>query len=266
VFPDIPFPIRLPFGAWWLIRNDYSGTLIRKGRFENAEFAFVRRFLRPGMTVLDLGAHHGMYTLLASKRVGPTGKVFAFEPSPRERHALLQHTRLNRCRNVSVEGLALGTETGEADLFVVQGTQTGCNSLRPPASDVRPDWSPVRVSVVRLDDWLEGKKIDLIDFVKIDVEGGELGVLKGARNLLRDRPRPIFLIEVQDIRTLQWGYTAREIVEFLANNDFIWFTLSPDGSTEDLDVNCLRFEGNLVACPKEREIEVRSMAPQRPES
>jgi FkbM family methyltransferase len=256
-FPDVAFPVRLPFGVWWLVRKDYTGTIVRQGRFENAEFAFVKRFLCPGMTVLDLGAHHGIYTLLASKCIGPTGKVISFEPSPRERQALLQHTRLNRCRNVLVEGLALGAEAGEADLFVVEGTQTGCNSLRPPASDVPPIWSPVRVSVVRLDDWLEEKKIGSIDFVKIDVEGGELDVLRGAQALLTRRPRPVFLIEVQDMRTLQWGYEATEIVAHLTMNEFTWFALTPDGSTREFDVNALQFAGNFVAWPKERELKVR---------
>src|SRR5271154_1923841 len=100
-FPDPPVPPRLPFGAWWLVRRDNAGMPISQGEFEPGEIAFVTRLLKPGMTVLDVGAHHGLYTLLASKRVGPEGKVFAFEPATRERTALLQHSRLNRCKNVT---------------------------------------------------------------------------------------------------------------------------------------------------------------------
>src|SRR5439155_930915 len=92
---NIPVPIRLPFGSLWIARNDHIGRPLRKGAFEADELAFVERFVRPGMTVLDLGAHHGLYTLLASKRVGPKGKVFAFEPSVRERTALRRHVMLN---------------------------------------------------------------------------------------------------------------------------------------------------------------------------
>src|SRR5260370_10716997 len=79
-FPNTPAPLRLPFGAWWLVRNDNAGRPITEGKFETAELAFVKRFLKPGMTVLDLGAHHGLYTLLASKCVGRDGRVIAFEP------------------------------------------------------------------------------------------------------------------------------------------------------------------------------------------
>src|SRR5437016_2911036 len=157
-------PVRLSFGAWWILRHDNLGEPLLAGTFEKEELAFVERFLQPGMTVLDLGAHHGLYTLLASKCVGPSGRVFSFEPSPRERRALRLHLALNLCRNVRVQGLALGSEETEATLHVVQGSQTGCNSLRPP--EVTSPTSPLRVRVTSLDAWLKGSGIDRVDFVK----------------------------------------------------------------------------------------------------
>ena len=84
------------------------------------------------MIVLDIGAHHGFYTLLASRKVGKKGKVIAFEPSPRKRRKLIWHCRLNRTDNVWIESCALGSFDGEAELFLVKGKETGCNSLRPP--------------------------------------------------------------------------------------------------------------------------------------
>src|SRR5580693_9157669 len=131
-FPGIPLPMRLPIGVWWLARNDHVSRPIIEKQFETAEYSFARQFVQPGMTVLDIGAHHGFYTLLFSRLAGPSGKVFAFEPSPRERKALLRHVSLNRCKNVRVQALALGAEKKEAELHVVEGNQTGCNSLRPP--------------------------------------------------------------------------------------------------------------------------------------
>ena len=86
-FLNIRMPVRLPFGAWWLPRKDNLGEPLLAGTFETNEIAFVGGFLQPGMTVLDLGAHHGVYTILASKRVAPGGRVFAFEPSPRKENA-----------------------------------------------------------------------------------------------------------------------------------------------------------------------------------
>lgn len=250
-FPNTPAPLRLSFGAWWLVRNDNTGLPISEGNFENAELAFVSRFLQPGMTVLDIGAHHGLYALLASKRVGPGGRVFAFEPSPRERKTLLRHLMINRCKNVTVEGLAIGSEEKDTSLFVVQGSNTGCNSLRRPAPDVAGALLPTPVHVVRLDDWLEDCGVDRIDFIKLDVEGGEIEVFKGAERLLLRRPRPVVLLEVQDIRTQQWGYEAKEIITSLHQKEYQWFCVLEDGSLEPLDTTATNFEGNYVAVPQE---------------
>jgi FkbM family methyltransferase len=249
MFPGVPFLMRLPFGAWWIARDDYLGSTLTCDGFERAERVFVERFLKPGMNVIDIGAHHGFYTLLMSKRVRGSGRVLAFEPSPRERKALLFHTRLNRCKNVEVHKWALGSLETNACLHVVQGFQTGFNSLRPPA--VSCETRPVSVHVVRLDDWLAKHKIGHVDFMKIDVEGGELEMLKGAQLLLERQPRPLILVEVQDARTLPWGYRAKDIIEYLEKKGYRWFNLSADGFVEELNSSCNGFDGNYLACPEE---------------
>lgn len=246
----IPVPVYLPFGAFWIARNDNIGQLIKNGNFERPETAFVGRFLTPGMTVLDLGANQGYYTLLASRSVGNSGRVFSFEPSPRERKALALHKRLNRCKNVTIVGLAVGAEEREIDLYVVRGHETGCNSLRPPIA--MSESEPVRVKMVRLDDWLQREQVSRVDFIKLDVEGGELDALKGAQALLQRRPRPVVMIEVQDLRTQPWGYRAKEIIEHLNHKDFQWFRVSADGAVAALDQQAEEFDGNFIACPIER--------------
>jgi FkbM family methyltransferase len=80
------------------------------------EMGFVKRLLRRDMTVVDVGAHHGLYTLLASKRVGWDGRVVAIEPSPRECARLEKHLRVNRCSNVVLVPCAAGEDPREADL------------------------------------------------------------------------------------------------------------------------------------------------------
>jgi FkbM family methyltransferase len=250
VVTSLPLPLRLPFGAWWLAeRSALDRELIYNG-FETAEAAFVARFLRPGMTVLDVGAHHGLYTLLASKCVGRDGRVIAFEPSPRERRRLARHLRLNRCANVEVWPVALGDQQGEADLYLVEGIHDWCNSLRVPNIEERA--SRVRVEVRRLDDVLEGIRWPRVDFIKLDVEGAELSFLRGARKMLSGEVRPAILVEVQDIRTAPWGYAARDIVRFLADARYGWFALADDGSLESVSSDSESYDGNLVALPQER--------------
>src|SRR5882724_9135487 len=194
-FPKMPIPLHLPFGAWWIAESDVIDFELLTNGFENAELGFVGKILKPGMTVLDIGAHHGLYTLLASKCVGRKGRVFAFEPSPRERIRLQRHIRLNNCKNVTIEPVALGSEPGDAELYLVEGAFTGWNSLRPPA--VQGTTFTARVQVTTIDSWLAKDGKGGVDLVKLDVEGAELSTLKGASTLLGHHPRPIILVEVQ---------------------------------------------------------------------
>ncbi|MGB2622838.1 MAG: FkbM family methyltransferase [Candidatus Acidiferrum sp.] len=257
MFPEMPIPLRLPFGAWWLAKKgSLDHELIYNG-FEETETRFVQRLLRPGMTVLDVGAHHGLYTLLASKRVGRRGKVIAFEPSPREWRRLAQHVRVNRCRNVQIEPCALGAESGEADLFQVDGAMDWGNSLRPPA--VTEPTRRVRVNVRTLDEVLEERGIGQVDFIKLDAEGGELAVLQGARKLLRTALRPAILAEVEDIRTRPWGYAACEIARLLARWNYRWFALSDIGTLYPASPDEDACDANLVALPDERVEEFQTL-------
>jgi FkbM family methyltransferase len=244
--PGVPLPVRLPYGGWWLAVNDVCSDAVFTGSFEKAERRFVGDFLQAGMTVLDIGAHHGFYTLLAARKVGPAGRVIAFEPSPRERRRLLFHVKVNRCTNVKVEPFALACQDGETTLFVVDGRDTGCNSLRPPA--VSEPTNGITVKTMMLDSYLQQERIHRVDFIKMDVEGAELEILKMAKRLLERSSRPVILCEVDDLRTQPWGYPSQAIIEFLEGYGYRWFGLNRDGrlvSPED------RASYNLVAFPEE---------------
>jgi FkbM family methyltransferase len=250
VFPEMPIPLRLPFGAWWLAGRSALDEELLYNEFEKVETDFAERLVRPGMTVIDIGAHHGLYTLLLSKRAGRKGRVLAFEPSVRECDRLKKHLRWNRCSNVELVPCALGEEPGEADFFLVEGFQDWCNSLRRPAID--EPTKTVRVSVRRLDAVLVERKISKVDFIKLDVEGAELPVLYGAMGLLQRESRPAILAEVQDVRTLPWGYPAREIIQFLIRMDYRWFAIAAKGALLPISCNQESYDANLVALPVER--------------
>jgi len=254
IFPKAPVRRKLSFGAWFLVGESHVDVALLNNEFESAEIKFVQKYLRPGMTALDIGAHHGLYTLLASKQVGPSGKVVAFEPSPRERKQLSRNVSLNSCANVRISPFALGSNRSETDLYLVDGGEDGCNSLRPPI--VNSETHPVRVDVYPFDDIAPELGLRKVDFVKLDVEGAELDVLNGALGLLRTVPRPVLLVEVYDIRTEPWGYKAREIVQFLARNGYGWFLLNEDGSLRSVETGLDVYDANLVAVPEERAPEV----------
>lgn len=254
ILPSIPFPVRLPFGAWFIGRNDVLGAFLTSDDFEADERAFVRRFLQPGMTVLDIGAHHGLYTLLASSMTGRSGTVFAFEPSPRERKALRLNVLLNRRKNVSIQPFALGDKLCHSDMYIVEGQETGLNSLRPPAANVATAMVPVEV--LTLDDLFEKRSIPRPDFIKLDVEGAELSVIKGAGKVLSQQPRPVIMAEVESFRTEPWGYSAMDIIKSLQDLDFKWFKPVHGGQLRPFNENSDQFLGNFVAIPAERREEV----------
>jgi len=261
IFPGMPIPLRLPFGAWWLAEKSALDQELIYSEFEKMERGFVERLLRRNMTVVDAGAHHGLYTLLASKRVGWDGSVIAVEPSPRECERLEKHLRVNRCSNTQLVPCALGEDPGEADLYLVDGCHDWCNSLRPPAVD-----EPVRtarVAVRRLDDVLAELGVSKVDFIKLDVEGAELSVLYGAMKLLQGESRPAILAEVQDTRTRPWDYAAREIIQFLVCMDYQWFAIAAKGALLPISCDQESYETNLVALPVERTEEFLNLLGQK---
>lgn len=260
-FPNMAIPLRLPFGAWWLAHSSALDHELLYNEFEAMERKFVKKLLRRDMTVVDVGAHHGIYTLLASKCVGWHGQVVAIEPSPRECARLEKHLRLNRCSNVELVPCAAGEDSGEADFYLVEGFHDWFNSLRPPITS--EPVKTVRVPVRRMDDILSELEISKVDFIKLDVEGAELSVLYGAMKLLHRQSRPAMLVEVQDVRTRQWGYAAREILQFLIRMDYQWFAIAAKGALLPISCDQESYDANLVAFPSERAEEFLSLLGQR---
>jgi len=200
--------------------SDYWGDDI-------GELRFLWRILRPGMTFLDVGAYHGIYTVVAAKRLGRGGKIVAFEPSARERRRLKVHLQLNRLPRVAVEPYALSSQNEKRSFYRVVSGPVSMNSLRHPA--VQEPVEEVPVTTVRLDDYLKQEQMEQIDLAKIDTEGGELELFAGAQDML-SRLRPMVICEVLDFVTRPWGYPAREIIAQLREYDYEWFEFRQDGS------------------------------------
>jgi len=257
LFPSVPLLVHLPYGGWWLAQNDVCSDAVFTGNFEEGERRFVERFLRPGMVVLDIGAHNGFYTMLAARKVGKSGQVIAFEPSPRERQRLLRHLRMNRLlANVVVCYLALDRSKGEDTLFVVEGRDTGCNSLRPPMVD--ESVKTMRVQKTSLDNFLGEGMVLKVDFIKMDVEGAELNVLEGATELLSRRPRPVILAELADTRSSGWGHPACAVYDLLVERGFQWFSVDRQGALSALHRSD-QYGATSVAFPVERLPEAKNL-------
>jgi FkbM family methyltransferase len=250
-FLDFPILCRLPYGCWFLARGDESGLIaFFRLPYEKKEWRFVKKFLKPRMTFFDIGANQGFYTLLAAKCVGAEGKVFAFEPVPREFQNLKWNVLINRFKNVKIESMALGFKEGVTEMVVCLDGKGSYSSLRFPSDKVKARKKIIKVPITTLDTYVLRNKILSIDLLKLDVEGGELNVLKGGVNVLSNL-RPVLMSEVSDKRTKQWGYSAFEIINFVKRYKYRWFKFTFGGSICPLDDKAI-FDENLLAIPEEK--------------
>jgi len=245
-------------GFLFVVRGDEAvRDAVLSGEFEKMERQFVQRYLRSGMTVLDVGAYFGIYALTASVKVGPTGRIVAFEPSDKQRRGLRLNLFLNGCRNVRTEKLALSNVAGAAKFFVATGGAEGFSGLRRP--EVGSAVRSMDVKTAILDDYLEQYGIATVDLIKVDVEGGELDFFRGARKLLGQANSPIILCELQNIRSRSWGHTARQTADFVRQFGYRWFRPLPGGSIAAMPSEPESYDGNFVAVPAGRIESVKEM-------
>jgi FkbM family methyltransferase len=260
--PYLPVPIRLTIPEnqeiefWWSRvvpyysseRNflDYWGQ-------DAGDLRFLWRVLDPGMTFLDIGAHQGIFSVVAAAKLARSGRVIAFEPSPSQTMRLALHFRWNGLRppESRVERLALGAHSGEQRFFEVErGGDTTRNGLRAPQSGDAVH--EIAAPVMTLDRYAERRGISRMDVVKIDVEGGEIDLLHGASASLL-RYRPILICELLDAATAPWGYPAREIASAVSELQYEWFDVNDDGRLSahrvQTEYSVVR---NYVALPLER--------------
>jgi FkbM family methyltransferase len=162
--------------------------------FEDAELAACERFVAPGSTVMDVGANVGIFTMTLARLVGDTGTVIAVDPLPRNCARLREHAAMNRHSSVQIVELAVGDKAGVVKLNT---------ALDPAFVSVYSDATSasgsavIEVQVRPLDEIWRSFGRAPVSFMKVDVEGSELGVLDGGKELLASL-RPVLLIEVID--------------------------------------------------------------------
>ena len=232
--------------------NDNSLCLYVCGSFEPNEFAFLDRVLRPGMVFVDVGANDGYYTLFAARRVGPSGRVVAAEPSSRERAHLQRNLGRNGLDNVSVVPAAIGAAAGLADLHLAHGVHAGHNTLGSFAHDDVVRASLERVPIEPLDAVIARLGLARVDFVKIDVEGAEASVIAGAATVLSSM-RPLMLLEVNDKALRAQGNCADSLMATLRDElRYEIFVFSPVTGLLERPTDGHPLSANVVAIPGER--------------
>jgi FkbM family methyltransferase len=166
------------------------------------------RWVRPGATVVDVGANIGYNAIHAARLAGPRGRVFAIEPTHDNVEVLRRNLEAARLADVVVAPVAAGRAAGMRKLFV-RGSRSAVNSLFAEScyatvTDV------LEVPVMRLDELVDGTA----DVVKIDVEGAELDVLEGMPRLLDARPRALIVEWHPKLQSMA-GYAPEELPRWL---------------------------------------------------
>ena len=152
---------------------------------EPRERRFFREHVEPGMVIFDVGANVGFYTLLFASRVGPTGRVHAFEPDPLSCEILSR--RAARRANVEINQTAVGDHTGTITLFTNRSNRAD-NRVHPSLGSETAE--ALEVPLTTLDGYCAARGIDRLDAVKMDVQGAEVAALAGFRQTLaRLKPR-----------------------------------------------------------------------------
>jgi FkbM family methyltransferase len=168
-------------GKKWVVGAGEHGYWL--GSYEiNKRQAFERE-ITPGSVVFDIGANVGYFSLLAAQLTGERGKVYAFEPLPRNITFLRRHIHLNHLNSIEVMEAAVSDHSGMASFDL--GASTAMGHIA--------EGGELDVKMVCLDDLLSEEKIDPPDYMKVDVEGAEFLALSGAKALLKEHHPLLFL-------------------------------------------------------------------------
>ena len=241
--------LREPTAVSWL-----KGSPWESSPREEEEQAVMRRLVRPGQVVFDIGANIGLHTALLSKLAGSAGRVYAFEPNS-EIGPLLART-IGGMPNTALVPVALSDRTAESVLYVPGLSEVG--SLADWTAGEYGDTHRVRCEERTLDSMIEDGSLPRPHFIKCDVEGGELKVFQGARNCLDAADGPVILFEANVHTSRGFGLNvsaAKVFLESLERAAFTFYSVGRDGELTPAS-HLHPVHSNVLAVPRARRHEI----------
>ena len=206
--PDRYSVFSVPGGKIYLNIKESSMMLERCfGLYEPEKTKAIHSLFKSGQTFVDVGGNKGDFALLAARIAGPTGRVVCVEPEPTNFQWIGRSAELNAYKNIQLCNLALSDFNGEAVLHL--GAKSGFHTLLHGAPE--RDRGSVNVKTRTLDSLLAELNVPSVDVLKIDVEGAELQVLRGAGATIAANPQLVILLDVHPFL----GVNVAEIFDFL---------------------------------------------------
>ncbi|MEG4030904.1 MULTISPECIES: FkbM family methyltransferase [unclassified Microcoleus] len=238
------------------LRNGYAIFQQEKFAFneEQIEQRLVQRLVRQGMTVFDIGANIGNYSLLFSNLVGREGKVYSFEPTSTTFNTLKGRTENNQ--NIFVFQNAVFSENKLIQFNEFPDEFSVWNSIgRPQMKNPEnpQEYVPIvkseTVSAITVDSFCQKHNIEKIDYLKIDVEGAESDVLNGCLNLLARKAIEFIQFEISQKMLEGMQHTAKETFDLLMANGYECHCIEKTGAIGGAVVNSKAFYENYIAFP-----------------
>jgi FkbM family methyltransferase len=237
---------------WLLSGDEYVSSAMAAGDYESIETTFVRRHVTPGMAVVDIGANLGWFTVHLARLVGAEGRVDAFEPRSDLIDLLNKTIAENRLSNVTTHNFALGSQNSHGQMiWSVHDINPGGTNL--VSSDFAASGIITQpVAVKTLDMCITHH----VDFVKLDVEGSELLVFKGAERVLM-KDRPLILVEINPSNLMRTsGVSATEFGMFVEKLEYGLYEIAADGNCRrqipTSELSAIQMLVNVAMLPKER--------------
>jgi FkbM family methyltransferase len=199
---------------------DFSDYMIRdyfaRAYDRDPSVKLSRALTSPGDVLFDVGANIGLWAMGAALRAGPSGRVEAFEPVPSTFARLSANVTLNELSTIRCHSRALSDHEGQTTFYAATDGNSGRSSLgRMPGVDL-----PIDVTLTTLDRFCEQEGITKIDFMKVDVEGAELQVFRGAERILSAKTAPPVLFEIGDRLAALFGGSCREVKRLLESHGY----------------------------------------------
>ncbi|MBI4250268.1 FkbM family methyltransferase, partial [Candidatus Uhrbacteria bacterium] len=187
--------------------------------YEKEEIAFVKKLLKEGDCVADIGAHIGIYSIVTSHLVGKRGHVYAFEAHPENFSTLLKNVEENNAYNVTCEPMAVTNRSGHVTLF--ESERSGAHRLSQSRF-----CTPKKIIVpsIRMDDYFK-QNDKKIDFIKMDIEGAEFFALQGMATILSKNRSLILQTEFAPCSIVEYGITAELFLATLKRFGFNFYTI-----------------------------------------
>jgi len=191
-----------------------AALVVYCGLPEYDEMLFVSNYLEPGDCFVDVGANIGVFSLIAAKRVGRAGKVFAFEPLQKIGDRLKENLDLNQIDWVEIQEKCVGDFDGEVKFTEGRDLSTGHLATSLQSEEGLDHKNDFMAPICRLDTFLSDKECASIPIVKADVEGSELFMLKGAVETLKNKKVDVWILE-SNHRCKLYGYPRSEMFDLL---------------------------------------------------